>query len=613
MKPWHWIWPHVSGATPINQGLDSEMFDRSDYPYSETFVREAIQNSLDARLDPKKPVIVNFTFHNAALDGQEAFLGSVFDFRKIAALQLVSDWKSGIGKWLLVEDFNSKGLAGDLEDRSSDFCNYWLNFGLSNKDGTQRGGRGIGRVTFLIASKIQTVIGYTTRHADGITAACGMSVLRAQPDGKKFRSTHAYMADSEHESVLNLHGGNIHEELKKAFRLTGYQGEYKSGLALVIPYPHDELDGSGILAATIEHFAPAIMSGALVVNVDGSRLDKDSIPVVAAAVTERFSAEALRKDVAGYLQLIRTGLTTAPVLLKAGGASIALEEVSTGDLAKKLHARLQSGETVVLQIALPLERERRQVDVSLRAVVRKTPNGGTPIDRLFREGMSLPDVRAKNPGELDLIVLVEDGELATYLNFCEGKAHLDLLKSKETKAKLEAKGYTGSVLRVRNFVKELPFKLRQLLTPDVIEADASVFDAFFSIVSDKPGAKRGAKGDVLPPVPPQPPPPPKPSPFLVESLVDGLRVKANPAFAEWPVNVSITVAYADGSKRPDWSEYDFRLENLPVKHDDCKIALQENCVRATNCGPKSHVQITGFDTRRELDTRIRAWKDAQTD
>jgi hypothetical protein len=528
-------------------------------------------------------------------------------------LQITPDWEGGVGKWLLVEDFNSRGLGGDLDDRSSDFCNYWLNFGLSNKDGTQRGGRGIGRVTFLIASKIQTVIGYTTRHADGITAACGMSVLRAQPDGKRFRSTHAYMADSEHESVLKIHGGNIHAELRNAFRLKGYDGEHKSGLAIVIPYPHDELDGDGILAATIEHFAPAVMSGALVVNVDGSRLDNESIPVVAGRISHRFRAECLKQDVAGYLQMIRTGLSAAPASLKASGSPIALEEASTGELAKTLQAQLQASETVVLQIALPLERERKLAEVSLRAVIRKTPDGGTPVDRLFREGMSLPDVRAKNPGELDLVILVEDGELATYLNFCEGKAHLDLLKSKETKTKLEARGYTGSVLRVRNFVKELPLKLRQLLTPDVTEADATVFESFFSIPSDKPGKKSGAKGIVPPPPPPPPPPPRKPSPFLVESLTDGLRVRANPEFVEWPVNVSISVAYADGSRRPDWSEYDFRLETLPVEHDNCEITLQENRVLAINCGPKSRVQITGFDIRRELDTRIRAWKDAQTD
>ena len=83
-------------------------------------------------------------------------------------------------KWLVVEDFNSRGLSGRLDKRTSDFWNYWLNFGLSNKDGTGRGGRGIGRVTFLIASRLQSVIGYTRRSKDGQSAVCGMSVLRAQ-------------------------------------------------------------------------------------------------------------------------------------------------------------------------------------------------------------------------------------------------------------------------------------------------------------------------------------------------------------------------------------------------------------------------------------------------
>lgn len=58
---WEWIWPRV-GPTPISQGLDFEMFDRPDYPYSETFVREAIQNSLDARLNTEQPVISASTF-----------------------------------------------------------------------------------------------------------------------------------------------------------------------------------------------------------------------------------------------------------------------------------------------------------------------------------------------------------------------------------------------------------------------------------------------------------------------------------------------------------------------------------------------------------------------
>ena len=73
MSTWSWIWPSV-GPTPINQGLDSEMFDRVDYPYSETFVREAIQNSLDARLNPAEPVTIRFMFHEDKLGKRKRFI-----------------------------------------------------------------------------------------------------------------------------------------------------------------------------------------------------------------------------------------------------------------------------------------------------------------------------------------------------------------------------------------------------------------------------------------------------------------------------------------------------------------------------------------------------------
>jgi len=121
-KSWSWIWPNV-GATPINQGLDSEMFDRSDFPYYETFVREAIQNSLDARLDPSKPVCVNFTFHSDGIGPRRAFLEQVIAHRKRAGLDIPPEWDNGNVRWLLVEDFNSKGLTGDLASRTSDFWN----------------------------------------------------------------------------------------------------------------------------------------------------------------------------------------------------------------------------------------------------------------------------------------------------------------------------------------------------------------------------------------------------------------------------------------------------------------------------------------------------------
>jgi hypothetical protein len=610
---WGWIWPDV-GATPISQGLDSEMFDRSDYPYSETFVREAIQNSLDARLNEAEPVLVRFRFHSDKLGDRRGFLEDVFEFRKRAQLPAINDWSNDEATWLTVEDCNAKGLAGDLSKRTGDFWNYWLNFGLSNKDGSGRGGRGIGRVTFLISSRINTVIGYTRRQADGVTAACGMSVLKPIEEGDKLRSTHAYMASNVKGTIYDLHGPEVHGALETAFGFAGFANpDRASGLALAIMYPHEDLTADGILAAAIEHFAPAVMSGALVLEVDDTRLDRDTIPVVAAKVSDRFSNKAIKADPGRYLALIKSGLSAKPLEIDAqADGKPGLGHQAALDAGLKIQKIIEQDDHVVLDLRFPLELSGQQLPVSLRAILARAPHGKAPIDRLFREGMALPDVKTRFPGEFDLVVLVEDKALATYLNFCEGKAHLDLLQSKEITQKLAAKGYKS--YRVKNFVKTLPYSIRQLATPDTSQPDASVFDNFFSIPSDDPGKRKGPGGAqpnkdiVLPPVGPFPPP--KPRVFRVETLADGLKLRANPEYKDWPANVSVEIAYADGSKKPSWSEFDFKVTDLTVQSSNCIITHDKNRIRAEACGPETVIEVTGFDGNRELDANIRVKKNA---
>lgn len=604
---WSWIWPSV-GATPVHQGLDSEMFDRTDYPYSETFVREAIQNSLDARRHRHSPVFVDFAFYSGEIGPRRAFLEQVMHHRKKAGLEIPPEWHRGNIRWLVVQDFNSIGLGGNLSSRVSDFWNYWLNFGLSNKDGSGRGGRGIGRVTFLIASRLQSVIGYTRRAEDGAIAICGMAFLKAQEDGHDLKSTHAYLAKRENGNIYTLHSSaEFQRDTLGAFGFKSYDGEYTSGLGLAILYPHAELNASSILAAAIANFAPAIMSGSLVVNVDDQFLDASSIEKIALQIKEDINDEAIRSNVARYLSLIR--LTQKEV----SPQKIRLKEASTTDLnahrrsipIETLQKQISGGRDAVLEISFPLNRNGIPLDVSLTAVIGSAECGMRPIDRLFREGMSLPDVRAKSPGELDLLILVGEGPLATYLNFCEGKAHLDLLESKDVTQKLKDKGFAGPA--VKRFIKKLPAELRLLLTSDITAPDSHVFDSYFSKPADKPGQKKKPN---KPDGPPEPLPPPKPVVFKVETLGDGLRLSANPDFMDWPVNVTLTLAYADGTRHPSWSPFDFKIEDLDIVYESCNLSTEKNRVKALNCGPGTKIEITGFDKNRELDTNIRPWKNA---
>jgi hypothetical protein len=611
---WEWIWPRV-GPTPISQGLDTEMFDRPDYPYSETFVREAIQNSLDARLNPEQPVIISFNFHSGSTQGREGFLERAVEFRRKAGYSIPDEWGNGQIKWLTIEDFNARGLGGDLRRRMSDFWNYWLNFGVSNKDGSGRGGRGIGRVTFLIASRLQTVIGLTRRSSDGHTAACGMCVLKAFEDATGFHSTHAYLASGEANSIYHLYNSGVfHRGLEQAFGLSGYSGgPHTSGLALVIPYPHPELDADGILASAIEHFAPAILNGTLVVRVNGDQLDETTIEALAGRVAARIHAEPISKDPIRYLALIRRCLGDDLVEIPVSDLRADLPALRDQPVGKKLQSALDRNEMVGVRLSFALERNGQTYTVKLRAALARAPHGKLPVDRFFREGMALPEVKARNPGVLDAVILVDDRELATYLNFCEGKAHLDLLESKDIKSKLEENGFRYN-FRIKRFVKSLPVELRNLLTPNIAEPDADVFSSFFSIPSDRPGTQTGAGDDpVTPPPPPPPPPEPVISAAVVEKLDDGFRIKANPKFDKWPVNVAVRIAYADGSRNPAWSEFDFMPSDLSTEYEDCDVQFAKNRVQATNCGPGFSIAITGFDAKRELDTRIRTTRDAQAD
>ena len=152
-----WQWPCI-GPTAINEGLDSEIFDTRAMPHVHTFVREAVQNSLDAHPKGEPAVRISFSFHESELGDRSQFLTDLVDKKRRCGLPWPEAWQRGRISWLLIEDFNTTGLSGDLEKRSDDFWNYWLNFGISNKSGSGRGGRGIGRVTFLIASEINAVI-----------------------------------------------------------------------------------------------------------------------------------------------------------------------------------------------------------------------------------------------------------------------------------------------------------------------------------------------------------------------------------------------------------------------------------------------------------------------
>lgn len=612
-----WQWPST-GPTPVNYGLDTEIFDSEKFPHVQTFVREAIQNSLDARLDKSLPVRVRFGFHHGAVGSRVNFLGDLIKRKEQCGLVWPPEWKTGRMSWLVVEDSNTSGLNGDLGSRVSDFWNYWMNFGISNKSGAGRGGRGIGRITFLIASGISTVIGVTRRASDGSVAACGMSLLKPGIFGTDFKSSYAYLAKVPSGDVYRLYDEpEFIQSLVEGFSIADYTTAGSSGLSLIIPFPHQNLTADGIIAAAIEHFAPAIISRSLVIEVDNEVIDHTSIDNQALRVAPAFPTGSMREDPLRQLELIRHSTDKPTFVVDVDRPSARLEEAVSPEQLELMRKEFATGERLCIGIDIPLTRNGIKSVSRVCAAIAHTPKGRKSIDLFFREGMCLPEVAARHAAEVDLIIQSNAGELVSYLNFCEGKAHLGLIENKEVRAKLVENGFLDGYV-VKRFVRRLMDELRAMALPDTSQPDATVFSGYFSIpkrspdTTQKPGGSGTKNPDSPLPPPPPPPVPKQPNIFLVDELPDGFRVRANPDQQNWPAHMRAEVVFADGSRSPKWSEYDFELNNMTVVRQGAagQETMKKNVLIVRDCGPDFAIEIRGFGETRELITTVRGFRNA---
>jgi hypothetical protein len=612
--PFSWQWPAI-GATPVSQGLDSEIFDTKEVPHIQTFVREAIQNSLDARRrDNTAPVRVKFTFGEGPLADRARLLSDLAPQKARCGLPWPDAWAQNRMSWLTVEDSNTTGLEGDVTRRKSDFWNYWLNFGVSNKGGSGRGGRGIGRVTFLIASEISAVIGLTRRSSDKAMLACGMSVMRLMEDGDDYRCSYAYLAEKERGNIYTLHSTpEFYAAISDGFGVNPYTSPDASGFSLIIPYPRTEITPDGILAAAIEHFGPAILDGTLIVEVNSTVLEQVTIDAAAMRLKDHFSAPALQQDPRRVLDLMRDATGPADFRIDVTNASGGLMGALEDEVRATIRQQFEQKSQVAIDLGVPLKRTGMSSVSRVRTVMRRTPFEKRAADFFFRGGMSLPKVTARRPADIDLIVQAADGELVTYLNCCEGKAHLDLTEHQEVRDKLKESGFEVTFAEKR-LVRHLMDDLRAIVLPDPDKPDASIFARYFAVPKQPSpvGPKKTPKKPTTTVVVVDPPDPRIPA-LIVDTLDAGFRVRANPAFIGWPLAVRIEVAYADGSARPGWSRFDFRLSDLVISSSGCASPrMKDNVLSINDCGAGFIIDVTGFDANRELVTLVSSRRMAGT-
>ncbi len=284
----------------INQDpVQGEFFSReSDLPGR--LVREAIQNSLDARLGTE-PVRVRFVFSGDGgalpvgraaryLDGLKEHVAAVADADAAALGVSVAEdadetdaVQAAVGcfakpmTYLVVEDFGTKGLTGDTRansesEQGNDFWGFFRSVGISTKGEDDAGSWGLGKWVFPDASAINAYLGMTQRSGEDVWLLMGMAFLRTHSCGEakyQYNGTFAQHDDADDNSWLPvpLDSGQDQEFILNALEDFNLERLDDSGLSVVVLYPKVELEPAAIARAVLTQYFLPVLRGDLVVEI----------------------------------------------------------------------------------------------------------------------------------------------------------------------------------------------------------------------------------------------------------------------------------------------------------------------------------------------------------
>tara|TARA_Y100000310_G_scaffold213152_1_gene214059 strand:- start:2849 stop:4672 length:1824 start_codon:yes stop_codon:yes gene_type:complete len=251
-----------------------------------SLAKESAQNSLDARKDKSKPVILEFkTFEIETKDFPD-----IGNFKKILDLQ-IEYWKKAKRDsssehffkkarnildskkitCLRISDFNTTGLDGIDKGKNEPYSRWWKlvrSKGVTDNDPLDGGSFGLGKFASFACSNLRTVF-YNTTDLDGNEANQGVSILASfdTEQGKRKRGK-GYYCNSEDFSCLKSQI-NLDKEYKRK----------KPGTDIyILSFRDDDAQlEDKLFSSILRSFLLAIYEEKLIFKLNGKKIDKLSL------------------------------------------------------------------------------------------------------------------------------------------------------------------------------------------------------------------------------------------------------------------------------------------------------------------------------------------------
>lgn len=621
----------------------------------EALVREAIQNSLDARVDRQngqaKVRIYLSGSQGAVRSGDHAkWFGTAWEHYAAPKNGLRAGFvaRDKPCSFLVFEDFGTTGLTGDWEQTDvidgakNAFFYFFRAEGATEKSSDQLGRWGIGKQVFPRSSHAQTLFGFSVTRENPDGFLMGSCILKHHKVDDITYRPDGYFGESKdlgrgQEISVPTRDAKVLEGFRAHFNLRRRSGQ--AGLSVVVPWLDEGEDGASgfardsILSAIFDGYYMPILEGKLEVEVEDAsgsvRINADTFAEALASLIDRVrpeqrKAKGLRRTQA-LVRLSEQIRGSEPLTFDLQACSPTKAEWAEGmldpDVARRIREALAQDRLVRVRASLTVRSKLLGDHLDGFTCYLRKEDGFNEKPCHIREDLIISNVTSGRTNGFVSIVRIDAGRLANLLGDSENPAHTEWqATSQNFKDKYV---YGGMAIKfVADFATEL---LRRVHASDA-KLDKDLLLQYFNDpgpeapVEGKPRKKERKDDDqgdkVDPPVGPLEDLPESRAELRITPLVDGFTVSST----GWPVDeqamVEIRAAYETSKGNPFKAyrpyDFDFRGHVKGAEQDGCSIAeAADNRILLNVEAPAFSVTVKGFDVNRDLIVRAAIKKQEQ--
>lgn len=604
------------------------------------FVREAVQNSLDARRPGQSgPISVRIFVSGSksalSLDASKRYFKGGWDhFHAEGSGLRDAPGRSDHCQFITYEDSGTTGLTGDVDqyhevaDVRNPFYYFFRAEGQSNKTDSGRGRWGLGKFVFPRCSRIRSFFAVTVRHDDRKRLLVGQSILRSHNIDDKSFTPDGWFGQKpvKDEAASPVADQKFIDQFAEDFCL---ERGNDPGLSIVVPFCDERWTSAAVIDAIAQDYFYPIMKEDLVVTVEDADTQAVLNAHTLASVVSQCS-DSVREMIQPMLHLTQWALQqhcdsdggsspasqtvdeTSMILLSSfvGKATKWNRKAIDDDIFEKMRKTLHEKGRIAVRIpALVQYKNGLSKRTHFDAYIERAEGSPQKRPMFIRDSIVISDVRSRLMRDVYAIVAIDDAPLTGFLGDAENPAHTEW--SEET-SHFKGKYTNGAAtLRfIRNAVSDLCQMLAEAADDDDPELLLDVFSVGtgheqqglpveFSSMTSKGESASTARLKILNAKPR------KLKSFRLSSRQGGFRIanRSDTVHPCQPIEVLVAYDRRGGNPLKKYSTTDFRLNENPIRIE-AKNAIIEipdpNHLMIYPLGEEFSVVVTGFDMNRDL-------------